>query len=537
MEAKIKNIVHWSLPVVFVVLINFLVYWPALFHAARGDQIIFLKHTAKSGSLSEMLSDELSYTRAAQTQRGDDILFRPVLDTALVLQRWWYGCQFWKWQLTAIIIHLLVLFQMRRLMNLVEKSHLGWLFIANFSIFYIGQEMVIWQHISFYMVSLLLLVEAFLYFFRYLYFPQKYPLSLWKAVFFLTAASLIFEFGLVVDLIMVFGLLAIRSGWIPWLKTRGPSILLRDIIILGTPIVIYMLLSASDYCFHHLGSIQNSLPAISWQEFIFRCLCTLLLLIDAAAFPVFIQIKPLGRSLMEFFDWSRIPVQVKLHPWLASMDFLMVVLLVILIIKMTASPKNSSSIEHWLDEKKQRLSMIKTMGWFTLTLAVGYLVMLIVGRSRQPFFYIQISLYHFYMIGFLLSVCAFSFWSLHHSLANDRGDLQKNLLSAVLITSILLNASQSFAFNLDLKEQYWPWARFMGKIDSFVMSHKKEDGFSFDIIWQPSSSSMQKLKRGETVYRYQYQPYFAPFVNKKDPKYLLLYKEDGDSLTEASKSM
>ena len=138
-------------PVLFLIiliLLNLVVYWPALLHPARSDQNFFLIETLDDSALIPLIAKTYSYTRTRKYAKGDELQFKPLYFIILAVQRWLFGMDFVLWQAFSLILHLGVVWLLYRLLNKIKPHHMAVLLALLFSVCHISQDMVIWHHIN-----------------------------------------------------------------------------------------------------------------------------------------------------------------------------------------------------------------------------------------------------------------------------------------------------------------------------------------------------------------------------------------------------
>lgn len=140
-----------------IVLLNIVVYFPSLFHVARGDQITYLAEIATK-NIWETTLGNYDYNRTRIFCPGDEILFRPVLFIFMGIEKIFFGYNFAFWQATGIILHLIALWCLWRLLLSFHQSIFAGLLTAFFSISAATYEMVIWHGINGYLICIILIL-------------------------------------------------------------------------------------------------------------------------------------------------------------------------------------------------------------------------------------------------------------------------------------------------------------------------------------------------------------------------------------------
>ena len=141
-----------------VLAISLIVFFPSFFHITRADHTIYLTETSDIHNLPDQIRHSYSYARQRKTNQGDVILFRPLLFVLMSVEKQLFGYDFRWWQITGFALHLVVALQLLRIMRFAGGSSCAYFFILLFSVLTISQEMVIWHHISGYILSLIFLL-------------------------------------------------------------------------------------------------------------------------------------------------------------------------------------------------------------------------------------------------------------------------------------------------------------------------------------------------------------------------------------------
>ncbi len=141
-------------------------YAPSFMHGPRSDQIMYLAEVAPKKTLWDLTIGSIDLNRHRQITPGDEILFRPVVYLVLGAERFFFQYHFMLWQAMGIALHLLVIWM---LLRLFFAMHSGWPAIFGamfFALLMVNMEMVIWHHISSYMLCIALLLAVLWRFFE-----------------------------------------------------------------------------------------------------------------------------------------------------------------------------------------------------------------------------------------------------------------------------------------------------------------------------------------------------------------------------------
>lgn len=156
-----KQILQWQwlgfAAIAFVVL---LVYYPSLMHVSRGDQVMYLGEVANLKGFKALAVDTYDLNRHRTIAPGDELLFRPIVYFVLGAEKFFFGYHFMGWQLVGLLLHLMVVWQMLRLLLTIRLGLEALWATAFFAVLFTNMEMVIWQHINSYMVFVVCLLFA-----------------------------------------------------------------------------------------------------------------------------------------------------------------------------------------------------------------------------------------------------------------------------------------------------------------------------------------------------------------------------------------
>ena len=510
----------------FISFISLIVFYPSFFHVTRADQTIFLIETADFKGLGELFSYSYSYCRTRVIYTGDQFLFRPGFYLLLSLEKWLFGYNFFLWQVTGYILHVLLLWRLFRILYFLRAGIFAVLAALNFGVLFISQEMVIWHHINGYILALIFILLALEQFLYYLKEGQAPPKRLWAMIGWLTLACFTCEFGLVCSLVLL------MAAWIHrkyFLKNKLAGSLSEDKaakyinhpLLLSLPVIVYSYVSFLDY------ALRNLKPAAAGTSFDFGVLTVhflniLKMALIAPFVPIFLPIQPEQRTFLYSLNMKDILAQYSSASWAANLNAVLVVLA--LVFTFTAiiqfHRKNTG-----MAEKERNVYFV--FGAASLTCALGYIFMTVIGRlaDRQLFYMLQ-SLYHFYTIILFLWIAVFAFGCLFV----ENKKFLKSLLLTVLIGSIFLNAFQSYRFNLYTRGLYAPWREMMVEIDNFVEKHKNEKDFSMNILWRdlwsPMVFNLGSPITGEEKRGYLLDFLYRNHINFENPKYYLVYFND-----------
>ena len=542
----LNNNKYFLLYLAVIILVNIFVLSPSLHHNARGDQIYYLVETSGLDSFWGILKYSYAYTRTRVFATGDKILFRPLFYAFLSLEKYFFGYNFLYWQLTGIILHIIVLLQLYRITKFFRHKFLFLLIALNFSVQFISQEMIIWQHINAYMIFSILFLESFYHFLEYIRDHDRSIKKLCSAAFYLTLACLIFEFGIICNLVfaavIVYLLVKEKSGH----KNLVESSKVLFIVLL--PSIIYTLLNVSDY----IGNTGNQSIVRDFGIFNFaktaqHFVNIVWIYFRSNILVFFTDLDPLGRVAMIPMTWSSLKQSFIASPVLSSINIIFVLLVIVITVKfMSELLRNRKKLCGEVLQGNKTLCIALIVPF---SLAFLYLFLLTAARpssAGMKYTYITNALYHFYNVSLFASIALYLLFALLYEKIFRKNKVMLLMIISALCISIFLNGYKSYEFNSVMKENDAPWGKFIIELNAFVQEHKREKDFSFDVAYT------EKTRRGvfiigdpvdgKKIVGSFYSMLFAQYIKGLGSKYLIVYtKKEGlrafSDKDEAAKAM
>ena len=514
---------------VLIVLVNVFVLSPSIYHNARGDHIYYLVETSGLNSFWSILKYSYSYTRTRVFATGDKILFRPLFYAVLSLEKYFFGYNFIYWQLTGIVLHLLVLLQLFRITKFFGHKFLFMLIALNFSVQFISQEMIIWHHINAYMIFSVLFLEAFYQLIGYIKDPDKGRNKLWLVAFYLTLACLVFEFGIICSIVfaaVIFYLLMKE-------RTRTKSILenIRPVLIVLLPSIIYTLINVLNYM-NNTGSrsIGRDFGIFNFARTAQHFINIVWIYFRSNLLVFFTDLDPLGRVTMTPMTWSSVKKGFVTNHLLSAVNVIYVLLIVIILVRLSSEMLKAvkkSYVEKIKYDKPLGVSLA-----VSVSLAVLYLFLLTAARpstTGAEYAYITNALYHFYQVSLFASIALYLFFvSLYDNILKKNKGLFLTIILALCI-SIFLNGYKSYVFNSIMKDNDHSWGKFIISLNSFVQGHKQEEDFSFDVGYTEKTRRgvfiVGDPEEGKKIVGSVYSMLFGQYIKGVDSKYLIVYTD------------
>lgn len=288
---EIKNRKEWqSVFFIFIILFNLVIYFPSFSHPSRADQDVYLIETAGIGDLGSLIKSSYTYPRHRLLNRGDILLFRPLFYTFLALQKWFFGFHFICWQIASFLLHLVILWQLTRILWLIRPGVFVFLFVLHFSVLHLSQEMVIWHHMNGYMVFLVCFLETLYRLVRYLEDPMKGRRHFSIAVFSASLGCFFYEFGFISSFLFFLFLWFYKNVSQPLPDEPGlKQKSLPSPAWLLLPALIYLSVYTIDFWLSPFP-LKTFVNNIRLGELGYTALCTVVISVCFIFLPVFINI-------------------------------------------------------------------------------------------------------------------------------------------------------------------------------------------------------------------------------------------------------
>lgn len=483
-----------------------------------------LIETADFDNIGSLLSYSLPHPRTRFLWTGDQMLFRPGLYLLFSFEKWAFGYNFLWWQVTGFVLHLIVMGQLLKILNMLYPSRLAPFLVLNVSVFYLAQEMVIWHHVSGYLLAMIFLLAALIHLVHYLIRDKNSDKHFQAMLRFFFVGCFTFEFVILGCLMIMFFLLMQRR----W-DHRSEEELATNPWHLLTPIVCYATVSLVDYYlrFHGWPAAGHEMdPGI-----VLRRVGTILSVLGGGIlFPQFAVILPRPRAELLSFVLPDLRERAVHYSLGDGLNILLLAMIGVLVIYWL-----STMIRGIRRGERQKNILINSRGQFILAgmgllsfvLLVSYILMF--GGVRTAGYIARKGLYHFYIIGLWLSIGGYCLFSGLRRYLPARIAFLKFLIVVISCIATFLHAGQCYRYNVILKKGMQSWSGFVRQIEHFVKVHKHEPGFSFDIAASEQGESWEVMLgdpiKGVPVHGRDYQFLFSKYVNRDHPKYYLVYTD------------
>jgi len=520
-----------------VLLVNMLVFFPSFYHPARGGgQYHFLAEVSVLDNFWDLLMYSYSFVRVRFLGTGDMLAFRPLFYGFMCLQKHFFEYNFFYWQLTGFVLHLIVLSLLVRLLNIFNRNNISFLFVLNFSLLYISHEMVIWQHIHGYLLFLVFLLMAFHCFAKYVIGGQKNRQDFASMWLFLLISCFIFELGFLYSLIMLLALFMNNKALVSFRLVKRSALEKKNIRRMWWMLFIpfsYLLISLQDY-FFRMGSARHSSlltgsfnsEALGMKGMLYSFWQIIRLGLGGIIFPSFIEIFPEGRSRFIRFNWKNNFQDMNFLNLLNILFIFLMIILAIILLMQYFKKKSSTAKASDQECREQKIHRITLSGTF-LSFFCTNVIMLFIGRMLNNAEYILSALYHFYMLLLFLFIGIYWLFSYMFRDIYKSRFFCKNLIIAILLISIFINGIRTYQLNRRVEKLGSPYARYVEAIVKFVSKHKQEALFSFHVI-RSQQSDRHRLHIGAPEdQKFIDTPFiefvYNKFIDRSSPKYFLIY--------------
>ncbi len=458
---------------------------PALTLGARGDTLAHLAATNSLHSLPDLLSFYFSQGL------NEPLLFRPLLHVLLAIQIGFFRFDFFYWQAMSLLLHLLVIWQMIKILTKVSTSTFWYAWVALFSILTISAEMVAWPQICGYLIF----IFCFLQTLKALIDTLEGNDQVLRMANWLLLSVFFYEFSIVCCVVFFCTLqLAKRKLKVP---------VTRPWLILMPLTIIFPFLFS---CANH-----KMITQLSFSQWIAA-------LIDAwagilyALLPAMLSFKPhVGRMCLNglaFTKWSILLTINILAIFLLALWFLL---------KIRQTPNPISPKTHLLAQTCALLFILQTF-------------FVAIRCALHPIDnYLHLSLYHYYFILLL-----FFLWL---PLAVARPKTPRlptrlyGILTAAISLLILINAISAHQTYQALAQRMLPWTNFITQTNRFIKSHRAENNFSFQVVYTQSSLPLpMEFPGGKRTERPEFEIFFKPYTSEHPTYYLVYFQDTGLSI-------
>lgn len=221
-------------------------FWNGLWGGApRADQVLYLHQVSQYSNIWDILINSPSWNRIQSG--GDFMLFRPILYLQLGSFYYFFGYNFFYWQLASLILHILVVLGLYSLLlqGRLRNTAYPLVISAFFGCSFISSELVLWSHISGYITFSLFVIYAVLLIVKFIS-TDKISIGYISLIFGIFA-EFTYELGVVLNI-----LIAIALFYNHRLKaSSNKDYLTLTLLFIGSAI-LYPVFSVSDLIFRNM---------------------------------------------------------------------------------------------------------------------------------------------------------------------------------------------------------------------------------------------------------------------------------------------
>jgi len=437
--------IHLSLVLVSVV---FIAYLPSLGHVFRSDQVVYMADMGqRPQTFQSLVIQGYDYPRDRLYDKGDKQLFRPLLFILMGLEYWVFGTDPLGWQLTGIVLHILCTLTIFRFLWLVFDRSLAFFCALYFGVLPTTMEMVVWQHINFYMLFIIFFYLACIGLLEY---KKRYDIkSVLLVTASLTVAVVTYDMGCVVALII--------AGYVFWITPQSFYRRFLNSGIILIPVVLFLAWDMWSLNTHHLSRGQLAIPGRAFNETIKNFFLIHLEYLKSIFLPSQYQIK----IYVRFFYLS-----------LNSFNPATIIWIVLFYYYSRAMSIN-------VIRKGFELGSV-----FLISLSMLVLVLTIGRVNVRGFAHLNVNdSYYIYMYAaFCLPIIAgcIDIPKLKKLTVNN---WQKYLLFFAIIGSIGFCFASTLNNNIEGSKFFAPQRELLTFVNQFINQHKNESNFSFTVAY------------------------------------------------------
>ncbi len=472
---KLRTIVFVVLTAVLLAVLG-LVYFPSLYHVARSDQLSYLSALGLTHDWYSLAVSTIDLNRKSWFPGGDAALFRPVLYFLLGNERYFFEYDYWYWQLTGVLLHIIACGLLFRVLWRIRPGIGAVCSAAFFAFQFSNLEAVIWHHINGYILFAVFILAALDHFVKWtrdkVITDKVIPMNI-----FLTLACLTYEGGVWYCLCFAFVM-------------RCRQLLL--------PVGIYTVLNLANIVCHPdmVSSVflgKGVAGAHFWQSWFLTIqwfLCAgLFLRSEDIIFAPRLGLRP------DFI----------MPPGGLNGGSLLVVVL-------------SAAVGFVFWQRRHQLKEYLQLQTLLILMLAGYVMIIVCGRvmSRGVHDGLGNTLYYLYNFWILAVVAVYAL-----AQSFKRG---KALLLAGMIVLTVFNAQNIYRMNTFMARAFVPERGFVVYLRDFIRSHRTEKDFSFTVAQHCPGHYYQMIpsRDGRGLKKFTFAQLLYPQYYKEiDAKYVI----------------
>jgi hypothetical protein len=188
-RTRLTAVVERALFVVLLAAVAIPVYAPSLSRFFASDQIVYFAELNGDRSLAAGLR-LYDYSLTHKYDKGDEALFRPLLFALLALENTLFGYDYTLWNLFNLVLHLLVAYLLYELLRTLAPPVWAAAGALLFAVNRAQVEMVMWNHLSGYLLAFASLLLALIALRKLAETPARF----WLAVYGLAITVTMFSY-------------------------------------------------------------------------------------------------------------------------------------------------------------------------------------------------------------------------------------------------------------------------------------------------------------------------------------------------------
>ena len=496
-----QSAAQWSSPVVrgisFLLIssITLAAYRPSFHHFARADMFMYTATTAGQNEALQLIKNFYSFNRVnivldADGRRGDLHLFRPIYYAALGIEKALFGYQFRYWQITGVMVHLLLVWFLLGFLLEIRSSLFAPILALFFSTLFIGEELVTWQVLTPYIIGLIFGLLAFRSAYRYVFRNYRGHFHLLGASLFLLLAAFTYEITIAFGVVIVAFVLCAKTmnSDESFESMSRPQSWYLEAAALLAPAVVYLTANYLDSLRWNVP-LETGIKTFAPVKAVKMGVELVFAYWYGGLFPLLQRVVPGDR-----LEWGAATdghlttlVVIAVRQWIGTIAGVMLTILGVYgIIQGTCRMicrRNEISSEAFVEARDRRL-----VGCAAFGVSVTVVAAVVIGRALpRGLPYVWACLHYPYIV-WLFSIvgiyCIFD--SLAFQSFNAVGKRYVKFAAAVGITVLsAVNATQVYRINLELQRLLTPRRSLADQFKQFIALHISEPDFSLGVLHHP----------------------------------------------------
>lgn len=477
---------------IWLILLNFITYFPSFFHIPSGDQITYLAETSFKNDLFSLTLGSYDLNRTRVFCPGDYLLFRPLHYILLGIEKYFFGYKFVYWQAVSFTLHLATIFLLLKLLLRIRRSIFAYLLTALFSVLTVNQMMVTWQHVAGYFIFDIALLIILYEISNSLHSADK-PLNALRICGWSLMAALSYELGF----FLILTLIPFIQLYFP--RSKQKSFLLKGLLINTILYISLYVYSFSKSVPGHINLFSNA--SLTFNLLIFDFFHANLWWIFHGLFTTDLTI-----NFPYFINYTKIVA--KLHPLnilIPLLGFLAIALYGFMFRRSIQS----------ITSKKIKLNAL------IIVIMIIYVILIISNRMQHDVVYLMKRSYYSYMYWLCLIVLLYNFLNFELIKEIRFYKIIKSASLFILIGLIVTNSVLVYHRNVETTVKNLPTYLLINRIDDLIENNKHKNNFSFYLPPDfPGNTNLEFLKKvgdpAEKKYSYIEALYLRYFNEKRD---------------------